>query len=62
MPIFNVDIKLDNLEITAGTRVEAMFWAKETLPKSLWSHISNMTSSETAESKKARAEAEEGAA
>lgn len=51
MPRFHVDIKLDNLEVEADNRVEAMFWAKEMVPSDLWGHISNMASKETAESK-----------
>lgn len=59
MPTFHVDIKLDNLEVEADSRVEAMFWAKEMLPKDFWPYISNMASKETAESKKEREGSEE---
>lgn len=53
MPRFRVDIKLDNLEVSADNRVEAMFWAKEMLSEFFWPYISNMASSMAPESKEA---------
>lgn len=54
MPIFKVDVWLNDIIIEADSSVDAMFGAKEDLDPEIWPYISRMSVTETAESKKER--------